>query len=111
MSQSIKLSAELNTFKILSGKSSVTTSAGDSATLVESISHELGKPILYKIYFTIDNSPIIYHSPILNTALSNMHIYVVAYIDNDTLFFEAYNEDTVSHTINLIYFIYADKFS
>lgn len=111
MSQSIKQTALFNTYKILSGRTTIVAAPGETDSLDMTIPQFTGKPILFKIFFTIDSRPELYVTPVLNTALSNLNVATFAYMGNNGLNFEVDNFDTVSHTLNVTYFIYADKFS
>lgn len=109
MSETTKKTALINTYRILTGRFSFTVSGSSSVIEADAIDHPQGKPILFKVYFTLDDSPTLYHTPILNTALGS-NIFTAAYVTTDALSFVATNGDTSAHTFHVTYLIYADKF-
>lgn len=101
---------DLSPLKLIRGQVNVLVPNTGALTVVGTpVSHSLNQPILYKIYFRIDSGSIIYYSPILNNALVSSSLYVYAYVGDNSLNFVAINGDTVNHTLNITYFLYADR--
>lgn len=109
MTETTKKTALYNTYRILSGRFSFTVAGSSSVIEDDVIDHPISKPILFKVFFTLDGRPELYHTPILNTAIA-ANIFTAAYVTTDSLSFIATNGDTSSHTFNVTYLIYADKF-